>query len=134
MAGASRIFGFLDKPSGIVLALCRIWAIGFSILGAVSMFGNRSFGSEAWYIDLVILIVWWVVTGYMLIGRDSAGLRVAVYLAAGLLFYIVGVISVGYWLVFIRQIPGRTGSDMLCAALVGLPAFLPLVLTCVGKM
>ena len=112
-----------------ILTLCRIWAVFFGIgLMIDNATGHRNQDTGIWLINIGTLVVWWIVTVYMLIGRSPVGLRVAIYLAVGLLLYIVGVISIGYWLVFIRQIPGRTGSDMLCAALVGLPALLPLVL------
>lgn len=112
------------------LTLCKAWALAGSILGIGDVIVHSPvfmprYSWYAWPGDNWTLAPWVCVTALMLFARDLRLLRISIYISLGTVLDAIINVAIGYWLVFIAQVP--SGNGMLASAIVVSMAFVPLV-------
>ncbi len=82
---ANQRYGRIEKLIGQTLLLCRIWAVCLGLFGTIASIVDweRASGTRFRLDDIATLVVWWLVTGLMLVGRYLFQLRIAIYLSFG---------------------------------------------------
>ncbi len=130
MTKTKKISTFEKVGVFCLLSACRMWAIIWVIVAAVSapnFGGGDRVGTWDWDTNILISVMWLLVAGCMLIRISGFWVRLPIYLGMTLFLYFVGLVAIGSW-ILAKDIPGREGSDMLCNAMIGVLCTIPLVL------